>query len=96
MIIIKHSYEYYKIHKCVRTKKDILHIINLFPGITFEEILETLEYHSIILLSHRIHDLRKHIIVVEDINSKLSNDNNIKSMYFHINKLPEIESLINF
>ena len=87
---MNHSYEYYKEHKRIRTKKDILRLIKMFPGITFEEILRTLEYNSELLLLRRIYALRNHIIVVEDIN----NINNIKSMYFHIDRLPEIESLV--
>lgn len=94
---MKHSYEYYKKNRNIKTDSDILNLIKQFPGISFTEIQKTTTYSSgeISLL---LRNIDNYVIIVRDETRRQKRGNkskNIKSMYFHIDKLPEIESLTN-
>jgi hypothetical protein len=92
---VKHSYEYYKKNRTIKTDSDILNLIKQFPGISFTEIQKTTHYNSG-NLSLRLRNINNEIVIVRDETRRLkksNNSKNIKSMYFHIDRLPEIESL---
>ena len=93
---MRHPYEFYRRHKVIKTEEDILNLIKGFPGISFTEIQKTTTYDSS-KLSKLLRNIDNKIIIVRDMthrHKRSNNSKNIKSMYFHIDKLTDIKSLV--
>ena len=92
---MKHSYEYYRRNKLVRTEDDILNLIKRFPGISFTEIYKTTRYNSG-RVSVLLRKIGNDLIIVHDETcgrNKANSNKSTRSLYFHKDMWERIESL---